>query len=365
MLGNFLKQTTFSVTATSLFFSSLVGIGVPNTAFAQNIVPTGKCSFTVASRRTLPEVRSYISNKLHSSHRRYLRVVRTDNGWYAITVGDVSRSEFDTIKRKLVSRGEVPSDSFCLNGEKYAKVVRESEYRSAARTEPRTQQVSASGRSYIKVPGSKALMRKGPGKNFSSYGTVKHGQPVQILEVSGSWRKIRLLDWPHESVAWIHEGFIVSSQEELKPRRSTDPDGDMAAAAVVAGAALGVGLIACSLGGVVGANCFGNKKASSSKITFRNSCSRDDVKIYVKYLDTDDRWRTRGPWTFEYGERANLASNGDTLWTKNAIIYYYAETLDGDVTWEGSQRVEYGDDDLYMREYKTSSDTINVDLVCE
>ena len=282
MLENFLKKTTFSIATSSLIFSSFLGSVIPNIALAQNVVPSGHCSFTVASRSSLSEVRSYIENRLHGSHRPHLRVVRSDNGWFAITVGDVPRNEFSSIKNRLVSRGEVPSDSFCMNGDSYARVVSASEYSRSS-----------------------------------------------------------------------------------SPPRSSDPDGDMAAAAIVTGAALGVGLIACSLGGIIGADCFGGGEAGPSKITFRNSCVRDDVRIYVKYLTTDDRWRTRGPWVFEYGERANLVSNGDTLWTNNSIVYYYAETLDGDVSWEGNQRVEYGDDDLNMREYRTSSDSISINLTCD
>lgn len=281
MLEKFLNKTIFGIATSSLILPSILGGVIPNSALAQSVVPKGHCSFTVASRNSLSQVRSYINDRLHSSHRPHLRVVRASNGWYAITVGDVPKTDFNSIKNRLVSRGEVPADSFCMKRESYARVVPASEY---------------------KLPSSTS--------------------------------------------------------------RSSNPNDDLAAAAVVAGAALGVGLIACGLGGIIGANCFGGDEATPSKITFKNSCARDDVKIYVKYLTTDDRWRTRGPWVFEYGERANLVSNGDALWTNNSSVYYYAETLDGDVSWEGNQRVEYGDIDLYMREYQTSSDSININLTC-
>ena len=248
-----------------------------NISYAGSIVPQGKCAFTVASRQTLSAVRSYVENNLHSSHRSYLRVVRTKNNWYAITVGDVPRENFDDIKRRLVSRGEAPYDSYCSNGNSYVRVISPSDYRTASSTS------------------------------------------------------------------------------------SSSSNNDEALQNTLLGAAVIVGGVACLF-----TSCLsGDKEPSPSKITFRNSCSRDDVKIAVRYLDTDDRWRTRAWWNFEYGHHSNLAYNDSTLWTKNSIVYYYAETLDGNLTWEGNHVFEYGDDDINMRQHRSNSDTISINLTCE
>lgn len=108
-----------------LFFAILLSIPTTLTAGA---VPDGKCAFTVASRQSMAEVRSYIASDLHSSHRPYLRVARTTNGWYAISVGDVPRQEFESIKSRLLSRGEVPRDSFCSNGNSYTGIIPRGDY---------------------------------------------------------------------------------------------------------------------------------------------------------------------------------------------------------------------------------------------
>lgn len=92
------------------------------------VVPSGKCAFTIASRQTLTEVRSYITTKLHPSHKPYLRVAKTRNGWFAISVGDVPRAEFSAIKSRLVRKGEVPRDSFCSSGKKYTRIIPRHEY---------------------------------------------------------------------------------------------------------------------------------------------------------------------------------------------------------------------------------------------
>lgn len=92
------------------------------------VIPEGKCAFTVASRKTLPEIQKYISYNLHYSHLPYVRVALTRNGWYAISVGDVPIGDFDQIKRRLLRAKEVPEDSFCSNGSAYVKIIDKESY---------------------------------------------------------------------------------------------------------------------------------------------------------------------------------------------------------------------------------------------
>ncbi|UWQ00777.1 hypothetical protein K3X44_09590 [Aliiroseovarius crassostreae] len=102
-------------------------LGLTEPTFA-GVVPNEKCAFTVASRKTLAEVRSYIATRLHPSHKPYLRVAKTQNGWFAISVGDVPKVKFSTIKSRLVRKGEVPRDSFCSSGKKYTRIIPRHEY---------------------------------------------------------------------------------------------------------------------------------------------------------------------------------------------------------------------------------------------
>lgn len=346
----------FKLTTTAIY-AYLLSVG---TSHAESIIAPGKCAFTVASRQTLSEVKSYISNNLLSSHKPYLRVAQTDNGWYAITVGDVPKDSFNDIKRDLVSRGEAPSDSYCSDGSKYARTIPPDEYlRDSRPTRNNPQDAPADNTRYVYVPGSRVILHEAPRGSSSTVTFMRHGAPVTFIEQDGSWVKVR--EHGFGAVGWVGEKFLVASQDDLKS--STDsvfnhPEG------MAVGAALGIGLIACGLGGIVGEDCFGGGDTSPSKIAVKNSCQMDDVKIAIHYLNTDGQWRTRAWWEFEYREEANLVYNDDTLWTNNRIVYFYAETLDGEMSWEGDNVIEFGDNDLYMRKYESNSDSININLTC-
>lgn len=266
-------------------FLIIISLSTPSTLNAQNLITPGTCELIVKSKPTLSSARAYA---LNISDKRFVKIFKSSNGWYAISIGSLKPHEVGPVTRKWKASGKIPSDSFCSKGKKY---VAEYDWRTGKRL---------------------------IANNRNSSGSSKPS----------------------------HNG-VFSDDEAL--------DNTLIGAAVV------VGLAACLLG----ACSSNNKDASPSKITFRNSCPRDDVKLYVHYRNTDDRWITRGPWVFEYGDRANLSSNGNTLWTKNSIIYYRAETLDGSNVWGGNQLIEYGDDDIYMREYKSTSDTISVNLTCD
>lgn len=120
-------------------------------------------------------------------------------------------------------------------------------------------QANTSSTRFIRVPGSKTLMREAPGNSAPSIQTLRHGVPVTLIEQRGSWAKVR--EHHFGEVGWVNSGFIVASKTELNPPKKSNP---YAAHAIVAGAAAGSALIACSLGGVVGVDCFGSEKASYS-----------------------------------------------------------------------------------------------------
>lgn len=123
------------------------------------------------------------------------------------------------------------------------------------------------------------------------------------------------------------------------------------------GAAL---LLACALG----ADCFGSGESNtSSPLHFANNCY-EDVKVAVHYLDTEDKWRTRGWFNIDAGESTDLYYVNETLRTKNSIVYFYAQSLDGSDVWGGDTLIEFGDEDLSMRQYQTSTGNINIGLNC-
>lgn len=83
----------------------------------------GDCAFTVASRKSLDEVRAYLAEDLLFSLAPRIRVAQTENSWYSISIGDLPSEVFAKQKALLVEHGLVPADSFCSDGEKYTRVV--------------------------------------------------------------------------------------------------------------------------------------------------------------------------------------------------------------------------------------------------
>lgn len=87
---------------------------------ASEFVGSGSCAVIVASRDNLTETRNLIfANGWQGSARVFL----SDNGWYAISVGEV-RSE--AAQQFLVSgkqSGVLPEDSYCSTGKRYVREV--------------------------------------------------------------------------------------------------------------------------------------------------------------------------------------------------------------------------------------------------
>ncbi len=74
-------------------------------------------------------------------------------------------------------------------------------------------------------------------------------------------------------------------------------------------------------------------------VWFQNSCNRP-VRLLVRHAEQARRWQSRGWWRLDPMERPRaLTTRGRRIQhLSNHRLYYYAETLDGAVTWEGDGR---------------------------
>lgn len=81
----------------------------------------GECTIVVASRQTIREVKSYINENI--SDKRFLKVYKSENGWYAITIGELKKGEIEPILSKWKASGKIPQDSFCTRGTKFVQEV--------------------------------------------------------------------------------------------------------------------------------------------------------------------------------------------------------------------------------------------------
>ncbi|AYE86125.1 hypothetical protein B5M07_08360 [Sulfitobacter sp. D7] len=95
-------------------------------AEAQVSFGKGKCAVIAASRSTLSEARQWI---YESGYEDEAHVYFSQNGWYAITLGLVSKSESRSIIERSIRMGNLPSDAYCSSGGNY---IRKVEWRHAA-----------------------------------------------------------------------------------------------------------------------------------------------------------------------------------------------------------------------------------------
>lgn len=205
---------------------------------------------------------------------------------------------------------------------------------------------------YIRVPGSRTQMYEEPTPRSPSIISLHHGWVVTLLEERGTWSRVRRDGF----TGWVGNIFLVETEAELAPEPSSI-DSDTAAAAIALGAGLTTGLIFCGLGG-----CGDNEP---EPIYFTNRCPTDDVDlIAVRYVDEEGNWRTRGSWRLDYGQRLMLRYRGDTLRTEYDTIYFYAETEDGDYSWEGEHNFTYDGLRLPMEARTSSRSPMQVNLYC-
>jgi len=96
-------------------------------------------------------------------------------------------------------------------------------------------------------------------------------------------------------------------------------------------------------------------------IEFTNSCAHP-VQIAIMYQDVSGQWAREGWWSFSSRETSTLQlTNGNTVSTNNARMYFYAEATDGSgVVWNGATRANVGARSLAMQEARSAG----VNLTC-
>lgn len=81
------------------------------------VIPKNKCALIVASRKTKKDVKAYIDDNI--TNTRYLNIYKSNNDWYAISIGFLKRSQHKSIINQWKKIGKIPSDSLCSSGSRY------------------------------------------------------------------------------------------------------------------------------------------------------------------------------------------------------------------------------------------------------
>ncbi|MCC6008125.1 MAG: SEL1-like repeat protein, partial [Rhodobacteraceae bacterium] len=140
----------------------------------------GQCGIVLASRRTMPEVASYIAT-LPRDQLDEVRVFLSSNGWHAIVHRVVSDDVAPTQIASAVRGALYPDDAFCSRGTSFQ---REIAWRGVAPGSP-ILQVAPNRNGYLNL-------REGPGTQHPIVQEMDIGTRVEVLGSQGSWRRVRL-----------------------------------------------------------------------------------------------------------------------------------------------------------------------------
>lgn len=110
--------------------------------------------------------------------------------------------------------------------------------------------------------------------------------------------------------------------------------------------------------GVIGAAASSGQTQDSASansgvpIIIDNTCHRP-IKIAIHFKDAiTNSWKSAGWFNFTGGERSGLNSQGQSVRTKNATMYFYAATTDGsNLVWQGEQKEYLNGNLVNFKEY--------------
>ncbi len=97
-----------------------LGLALARPAQSGNLVPDADCAVIVASRANLQEVQEFVDQTLTGQD---FEVYLSSNGWYAISIGLIERSDAAKFLASQKKSGGIPQDSFCSTGNKFLRLV--------------------------------------------------------------------------------------------------------------------------------------------------------------------------------------------------------------------------------------------------
>lgn len=172
---------------------------------------SSRCYVVTASRATVAEAESFIANWFPG--RSDVQVFRSDNGWYAISAGIVSKSEADWRLNQLKSAGTIPSDSYCSTGSRFREeLIRTGGSSSGGGVS--TGGGTATKVMYVDNNSDGGLnVRPGPGTQYPYFTEIDPGTRLVILGSSGKWSKVRL---PDSRQGWVYTPLLTWTKPHVQ-----------------------------------------------------------------------------------------------------------------------------------------------------
>lgn len=169
-----------------------------------------RCYVVTASRPTVDEATAFASNWFPG--RGDVQIFRSDNGWYAISAGIVSKSEADWRLNQLKSAGTIPSDSYCSTGSRF----REELVRTGGGSSSSSSSSGGSGGSAMYVDNNSdggLNVRPGPGTQYPYFTEIDAGTRLEIIGSSGKWSKVRL---PDTRIGWVYTPLLTWTKPNVR-----------------------------------------------------------------------------------------------------------------------------------------------------
>lgn len=101
-------------------FGNVVSL-VDKKANQKPLFPQGKCALIIASRQTVADIKTYVSEQQLDA--KTVTAYSTDSGWYAIGIDVIDLANAKTILDKRKAQGKIPLDSFCSTGKTYRSAI--------------------------------------------------------------------------------------------------------------------------------------------------------------------------------------------------------------------------------------------------
>jgi hypothetical protein len=114
---------------------SFSAIALPVNAQQSMTLSAGECFVVVASRQFLYEVSEFL-NGLDDGFTD-IRVFKSTNNWYAISVGKVPSNVSASVISSLVASNRIPSDSICSTGKSYLREMDITELKQPQKKNPK------------------------------------------------------------------------------------------------------------------------------------------------------------------------------------------------------------------------------------
>lgn len=160
---------------------------------------SSSCYIVTASRPSLSEAKAFIQQWFGNGAG--VRVFKSSNGYYGISVETVSKSSADSRIAQLKSAGRIPGDSYCSTGSRFVEEVLWNGGSTGN---------TGGGSGYtMYIDNTSSLnVRAGPGTDYGRITAVDRGTQVTVIGSSGDWANIRV----GGTTGWVSAKYLSSSK---------------------------------------------------------------------------------------------------------------------------------------------------------